>query len=112
MNEKEKKYLLDIQTAIEEIEGFFGGIYNFNDFKSNSMLKSAVERQLITVGEAMNRLLVINQTLSITSARNIVQFRNKITHEYDAVDDVITWAVVVNHLPVLKREINAFLEEI
>jgi uncharacterized protein with HEPN domain len=112
MSEKEKKYLLDMLMAIEEIELFFNGTYNFNEFKSNAMLKSAVERQLITVGEAMNRLLVINPTLSITSARNIVQFRNKITHEYDAVDDVITWAVVINHLPVLKREVNAFLEKI
>ncbi len=110
MSEKEKKYLLDIIMAIQEIENFFGGTYNFDEFKSNSMLKSAVERQLITVGEAMNRLLAINPSIVITSARNIVQFRNKVTHEYDAVDDVITWAVVVNHLPVLKREINNFLE--
>ncbi len=108
MSEKEKKYLLDILMAIEQIENFFGGAYNF--VKSNMMLKSAVERQLITVGEAMNRLLVINADISITSARNIVQFRNKITHEYDVVDDVITWAIVVNHLPKLKREENAFLE--
>ncbi|MCU0391473.1 MAG: hypothetical protein MUE81_10170 [Thermoflexibacter sp.] len=72
MSEKEKKYLLDILMAIEEIERFFGGTYNFNDFKSNMMLKSAVERQLITVGEAMNRLLAINANISITSARNAV----------------------------------------
>jgi uncharacterized protein with HEPN domain len=110
MSEKEKKYLLDILMAIEEIERFFGGNYYFDDFKSNMMLKSAVERQLITVGEAMNRLLAINANISITSARNIVQFRNKITHEYDVVDDVITWAVVVNHLPTLKEEVKVLLE--
>ncbi|MCU0391472.1 MAG: DUF86 domain-containing protein [Thermoflexibacter sp.] len=39
-----------------------------------------------------------------------MQFRNKITHEYDVVDDVITWAVVVNHLPTLKEEVKVLLE--
>lgn len=109
MTEKEQKYLLDMHLAINEINNFLGENRDYTVFTANLMLKSAVERQLITVGEAMNRLLTINPDIAITAARNIVQFRNKITHEYDGVDDAITWAVVVRHLPKLKQEIDALL---
>lgn len=110
MNEKEQKYLCDIQNAIQEIESFLGVERNFKVYTANSMLKSAVERQLTIIGEAMNRVLALNPNIAISSARNIVQFRNKITHEYDAVDDVVVWAIVVNHLPKLKKEIEDLLE--
>ena len=109
MNEKEKKYLFDIRNAIQEIENFLGTERNFKVYTANSMLKSAVERQLTIIGEAINRILAKNPEIAISSARNIVQFRNKITHEYDAVDDVMVWAIIVNHLPTLKIEITKLI---
>jgi len=39
-----RKYLFDIQQAIELIEGFCSG-KSFPDYQQNPMLRSAVERQ-------------------------------------------------------------------
>ena len=72
-------------------------------------MRRAVERELTIVGEAVNRILAADSTISITAARQIVRFRNRITHEYDGVDDVNVWAILQNHLPVLKQEIADLL---
>jgi len=111
MNEKEQKYLFDILNAIREIEDFLGTERSFNVYQANSMLRSAVERQLTIIGEAINRILAQNPTIAISAARNIVQFRNKITHEYDAVDDVVVWAIIIKHLPELKTEVENLLQK-
>ena len=82
-----KKYLFDIVTAIIRIEDFLGNSRDFTQYQNNAMLKSAVERQLIIIGEAVNRLRQMNNNFPLTSSQAIVQFRNRITHEYDRVDD-------------------------
>jgi uncharacterized protein with HEPN domain len=110
MSSREKKYLFDIQNAISEIENFMDSERYFQKYKENKMLKSAVERQLTIIGEAMNRLLAINPEITISSSRQIVQFRNKITHEYDGVDDEVVWAIIIKYLPQLKADVEKYLE--
>ena len=39
----------------------------------------------------------------------IIGFRNQIIHGYDHLDDTITWRVVEEKLPVLRRELDAML---
>jgi len=60
MTEKEQKYLLDMRIAINEINNFLGENRDFNAFIANAMLKSAVERQLITGGEQASKLVLEN----------------------------------------------------
>ena len=51
MDEKIQKWLYDIRNAIEEIEGFFDEFpLDFNLYKSNTILKRAVERDLEIIG--------------------------------------------------------------
>ncbi len=55
MDDQIKKHLHDILTAIEEIESFFGDKpKSFEGFYSNLCLRRAVERNIETIGEAMN----------------------------------------------------------
>jgi len=35
---------------------------------------------------------------------------NRIIHAYDAVDDNMIWEIVVKHLPLLKKEVEALLK--
>ncbi len=106
---KAQKYLYDVLTAIRRIEDFLGARRDFSVYQQDVMLHSAVERQLIIIGEAVNRLRQLDETIPLTSSQAIVQFRNRITHEYDRIDDVNVWAILVKHLPVLKKEAEILL---
>jgi uncharacterized protein with HEPN domain len=34
----------------------------------------------------------------------IVDTRNKLTHGYDEIENVLVWSIVIKHLPILKEE--------
>lgn len=103
---------MDIFTAIEEIESFFGDKPKFfEDFYSNLCLRRAIERNIEIVGEAMNRILKVDKNIAITNSRKIVDARNYIIHGYDSLSVDILWSMVINHLPKLKDEVMALLNK-
>ncbi len=59
----------------------------------------------------MGRILKIHPDIKITAARKIVDTRNFVIHAYDSLKPEILWAIVINHLPILKQEINLLLEQ-
>ena len=75
------------------------------------MLQDAVERNLEIIGEAINQLLKLNPQIPITNARRIVDTRNKIIHDYDSVEPVHIWAIIINHLPRLQQEVKELLDK-
>ena len=42
-----------------------------------------------------------------TCLRRIVDFRNRIIHGYDSIDDKVVWGVIQSHLPNLLSELKA-----
>ena len=112
MNERIEKWLYDILEAINEIDSFFGDTpKQFADFSINRMLKSAVERKVEIIGEAVNRILRADPDFKITAARQIVNTRNYISHSYDNVSSETMWGIIINHLPPLKAEIERLLAQ-
>jgi uncharacterized protein with HEPN domain len=112
MEEKIKKWLFDIQSAIEEIDSYFENKKkNFADYKNDLILKRAIERDLAIIGEAVNRILNVNPEIKIENAKNIIGLRNQIIHAYDNISDENIWAILINHLPKLKRDISNLLNE-
>ena len=110
MDERVEKWLYDIRVAIEEIEGYFENTEKtFSNFRQNLMLKRAIERNLEIIGEATNRILARNPDIEITNARKIVNLRNFIIHSYDSISDENIWAIVINNLPELKKEIDKLI---
>ena len=98
--------------AIDEIDIFFETLPKRYDIFVNSLLlRRGVERNIEIIGEAMNRMLKADQTISITNARKIVDTRNYIIHGYDMLTVDILWSIVVNHLPVLKNEVEELLKK-
>lgn len=111
MDDLIKKHLQDILTAIEEIESFFGDKPKlFDDFYNNLCLRRAIERNIEIIGEAMNRILKTDRNIAITNSRKIVDARNYIIHGYDSLSADILWSMVINHLPKLKNEVVALLD--
>ena len=75
-------------------------------------LKRTVERELEIIGEAINRIIKKEPSLieEIEDALNIVGLRNRVIHAYDNVSDENIWAVVITHLPRLKKDVSNLLE--
>lgn len=114
MDERILKWLYDIKISIEEIAGYFAGHEkDFLKYGQNLMLKRAVERNLEIIGEAMNRILTRDSNFEarITNAKSIIGLRNHVIHAYDNISDENIWSILINHLPKLKVEIDALIEE-
>jgi uncharacterized protein with HEPN domain len=110
MQREIKKYLYDILTCIENIERFIGIPNVFAKFEQNMMLQQAVERNFEIIGEAVNNILKLNTEIHITDARRMVDTRNKIIHSYDEIQPAQIWNIIINHLPLLKKEVQFLLE--
>jgi uncharacterized protein with HEPN domain len=114
MDKKVLKWLFDVKVAINEIESYFDNEkMDFFEYKKNSMRKRAVERNLEIVGEAINRITKEDKSFSkkITDSHAIIGLRNQVIHAYDNISDETIWAILTNHLPKLKIEINKLLED-
>jgi uncharacterized protein with HEPN domain len=110
MDDSVKKHMEDILIACEEIEVFFETLpKKYDEFVGNLLLRRAVERNIEIIGEAMNRVLKADSTVLITNARKIVDTRNYIIHGYDTLAVDILWSIVINHLPLLKEEVETLL---
>jgi len=109
MNQEQKKYLHDILECIEGINSYLKGHKDFIYYSKNRWIRKAVERELETIGEAVNRLLKMDSSIEIKNARKIVDNRNFIIHAYDSVDNPMIWATVINDLPNLKIEVERLL---
>lgn len=110
MNDQTKKYLFDILSAIREIEEYTDDITDITAYHQNKLAKRAVERMLGIVGEATNKLTK-EDAQSLSDAREIVGFRNRIIHAYDFVDDEIVWKIIQDRLPDMKQEIEEILQK-
>jgi len=102
-----KKLIFDLDRAINLIQIYIQG-KQFTDYQADSLLRSAVERQFEIVGEALNRLYRIDPEIvaRISDYQRIIGFRNVLVHGYDVVSDVIVWDIVLNKLPVLRRDVD------
>jgi uncharacterized protein with HEPN domain len=112
MTEKQLKLLYDVKLAIDEIDSYFKTeAKTFENYKSNFILKRAIERNLEIIGEAMNRLLKENPEFTIENALRIIGLRNQIIHGYDSVSDENIWGIITLHLPKLKSEVNSLINK-
>lgn len=111
MRDEVLKLLTDIKSALEDIEDFTAGL-TLADYENDSLRRAAVERKFEVIGEACNRLSQRDESVfeKIPLAPQIIGFRNRLIHGYDAVDDQIVWDVVQNKLPLLKQEVEELLE--
>lgn len=110
MQRDERAYLSDILEACSAIEHALSGL-DLAAYRADRLVRSAVEREFIIIGEAVAVLSRVAPQLvaRITQARRIVDFRNQLTHEYPTVDDTVIWLVAEHDVPVLRRECAALL---
>ena len=93
------KLLTDVRQAGEAILRFAGDITP-QQYESDVLLRSLVERQCEIIGEALRRLERTDPPVfaNIRHARRIIDFRNVIAHGYDSLDSTVVSQVVRLHL--------------
>lgn len=106
-----KKYLYDIVRATASVIDFTLG-KAYSDYAFDLLLRSAVERQLEIIGEALAQLARTDAAVvsQISEYQRIIAFRNILIHGYSEIDNRIVWNVVELKLPVLKNEVDALLK--
>ena len=110
MDNRVNKYLQDVLTAIDEIWFFMESRpREYAVFCEDLLFRRGVERNIEIMGEAMNKALKLNPELPITNSRKIVDTRNFVIHAYDSFKPDLLWGIVINHLPLLRKEIEAIL---
>lgn len=110
MDRKLQKYLSDILSSILEIESFMvNRPKEYATFCNDTLFRRGVERNIEIMGEAMNQALKIDANIPITAARKIVDTRNFVIHAYDSLKPDILWGIVINHMPLLRQEIESLL---
>lgn len=110
MKLESRKLLTDAVEAGESISQNLSG-RTFNDYRDSRFMRRAVEREFEIIGEALNRLSASDSATAerIPELRRTVDFRNRIIHGYDTVDDEAVWDIAQVHLPVLLQRVRELL---
>ena len=112
MHADARKLLWDAHRAGERVAAFTGG-KSFDEYRADVLLRSAVERQLEIVGEALNQLARADPdpAHAIPDLRRMVGFRNVLVHGYASVDDRIVWDIVETRLGPLLAALESLLAQ-
>lgn len=110
MQREVRKFLYDVSNACEAIRQFTMD-KTLRDYLNNLLLRSAVERQLMIIGEALNQAVHLQPDLSeqIEEVRQIVNLRNVIVHGYAVVENETIWGIVTEEVPALAGKVSKIM---
>ncbi len=112
MRPRTRTLLVDVLSAAMRIEKFVAD-RTYTDYLDDELLRSAVERQFIIVGEALRALALSDPATAaqVADARRIIDFRNVLVHGYAGIVPSVVWDAISVGLPVLRAEVEALLGE-
>lgn len=94
-------YLHDMLEAARLIRGYMSGV-TFEEFWKNSEKRDAVVLRISVLGESAHRIDKATETaLKAIPFKSIRGMRNRIAHDYGAVDFKIVWAVAQQEIDPL-----------
>jgi uncharacterized protein with HEPN domain len=103
--------LRDILEAIDYIERY--AIQGREAFERDELIQNWMVRHLQIIGEAARALPQDMQNrVSDVPWSKIIGMRHILVHDYFRIDTEIVWDVVERDLPVLKRSLQALLDEL
>ena len=110
MRRDPRAYLWDIQQGCLNVQSFLHGI-SLAEYQSKLLLRSAVERQLQNIGEALAQLAKLDPQLAarVPEYRQIIGFRNVLVHGYATLNHDEVWRAIAESLPPLQSAANALL---
>ena len=119
MKRDPRPYLHDVSEAAARLSDMIAK-KSLDDYIDDIMLRSAVERQLIVIGEALYQLRMYFPDIArrIPDSHRFITFRHVLVHSYNQVEPEVGWGLMetglermrkgaehalVNHLPIGKR---------
>lgn len=98
-------YLCDRFEACDSIASILAGV-SFEAFAATREKRSAVEREIILIGEATSVLAKFwpDSFKLLSDGRKAIGFRNILTHNYASVDDETVYETALQDVPKLRRE--------
>ena len=110
MRRDTRSYLWDALKAAEAVQSFLRG-RTYEAFVEDDLLRSAVERQLEIIGEALSQLAKVDPQIAdnVPELRRIIAFRNILVHGYSAVDYDTVWRLIEDKLPELQSNLTMLL---
>jgi uncharacterized protein with HEPN domain len=102
--------LWDVHTAATRIVEFIDGLDEAS-YGTDDLRKSAVERQLEIVGEALKNLRNADPDTAqqIPEIARIIGLRNILAHGYTVVDDTVVWIAASRRIPELLAVVDRLL---
>ena len=110
MRPESAAFLWDVRGAADSIASFIAGL-DQDVYLADALRRSAVERQLEIIGEALNSLHWVDPGTApeIPDLPRIVGLRNVLAHGYAIVDDRVVWAAASTRVPVLRTVVDRLL---
>ncbi|HKX08963.1 MAG TPA: HepT-like ribonuclease domain-containing protein [Stellaceae bacterium] len=110
MRRDPKSLLWDALDAANAVASFTAR-KSFDDLENDALLRSAVERKLEIIGEALSQLVQLDASMAakVPDLREIVAFRNILVHGYAFIDYTRVWGVIEADSPKLGRTLKTLL---
>jgi len=106
-----EKYLYDMLSSCEFLLDFTAG-KTINDYIKDRAFRSALERELQIIGEALIQLEDVAPEIAeqIPEYQNIIGFRHVLVHGYANLDPATVWNVVETKLESLAKKLKSLLK--
>jgi len=111
MKKNIKIFLEHILESINLIEKYVKD-KNKDDFLKSTQLQDAIIRRIEIIGEAIKNIPdSFRETYPIIPWKQITGMRDILSHQYFGVDLDLTWEVIKEDLPKLKKQITSINDE-
>lgn len=112
MQRDARTILLDAIASGDRIESWTRAITR-EAFFADRRTQAAVEREFEIIGEALTRLRRVFPTIAaqVPELREVIDFRNLLSHGYDAVDLRVVWSLARHELSALLTTLRRILAE-
>jgi uncharacterized protein with HEPN domain len=108
----DQSFLHHIRDALREVRDFVEGT-DYEGFLEDRMMQNAVVRSFEVVGEAARRVSPeFCEAHADVPWRLMGDFRNKLIHDYFALDLEIIWKTATEDSPMLLDQIEGLVEDV
>jgi uncharacterized protein with HEPN domain len=102
-----------IRDCIAKVEYLSGRLHNYDNFEKQWIEQDAIIRNLEIIGEASVHVSDdLKGKYADVDWKEMRGMRNFVTHQYFGVSLTIIWDIVVNDIPLLKRQIQDIINDL